>query len=74
MRLFRTSTLLSALVALTLALAACGGDDNEAEGDLGEQAQSACTGSPLTEAAKLPGRLAGHGRSDLHPTVHARAD
>ena len=54
MRLVHSSAFIGTLAALTLGLAACGGDDNKAEGDLGEQAQAACTGSPLTEAAKLP--------------------
>ena len=55
MRLFRMSTLLSALVARSRSASPpAAGDDNEAESDLGEQAQAACTGSPLTEAAKLP--------------------
>ena len=54
MRLVHSPAFIGMLAALTLGLAACGGDDNKAEGDLGEQAQAACTGSPLTEAAKLP--------------------
>ena len=45
-----------ALLALfCLLLAGCGGGgDKESEGDLGEQAQAACTGSELTETPELP--------------------
>ncbi len=54
MRLVHSLAVIGALAALTLGVAACGGDDNNAESDLGEEAQAACTGSPLSEAAKLP--------------------
>ena len=37
-----------------LALAGCGGDKKESEGELGEQAQAACTGSPLSAEPNLP--------------------
>jgi hypothetical protein len=44
------------LVAMSVVAAAgCGGGGGESEeGELGKQAQAACTGSPLSEAPKLP--------------------
>jgi hypothetical protein len=44
------------LAALTLFAAGCGGggEKKSEESDLGEAAQAACTGSPLSEKPKLP--------------------
>jgi hypothetical protein len=50
-------TLLALAACLALMVAGCGGGGEkkgEAESDLGEAAQAACSGSPLAEAPKLP--------------------
>ena len=46
MRLVHSLAVIGTVAALTLGVAACGGDDNNAESDLGEQAQAACTALP----------------------------
>ena len=40
--------------ALGLLLAGCGGGDGDSEGDLGQEAEAACSGSELSDAPKLP--------------------
>jgi ABC-type glycerol-3-phosphate transport system substrate-binding protein len=40
--------------ALALLLAGCGGSDSEGEGELSKEAESACSGSELSDAPKLP--------------------
>jgi hypothetical protein len=40
--------------ALGLLLAGCGGNGDEGDGELSQEAQTACTGSELSEAPKLP--------------------
>jgi hypothetical protein len=43
------------LALFALLLAACGGGgDKESGGELNKEAEAACTGSPLSEAAELP--------------------
>src|SRR5207247_857178 len=53
----RQATWFAVLGLAVLALAGCGGgggDTTSQESDLNEQAQAACTGSPLSAAPKLP--------------------
>ena len=40
--------------ALGLLLAGCGGGDGDSEGDLGQEAEAACSGSELSDAPRLP--------------------
>jgi ABC-type glycerol-3-phosphate transport system substrate-binding protein len=40
--------------ALALLLAGCGGNGDEGESELGQEAEAACTGSEQSEAPKLP--------------------
>jgi hypothetical protein len=42
---------------LVLALAGCGGDNKNEESEGGGEAEAACTGSPLSEAPKLPAKF-----------------
>jgi hypothetical protein len=51
MRQLKWALLLGALV---VSLAACGGNGESEEGELSEAAQSACTGSELSDAPRLP--------------------
>jgi ABC-type glycerol-3-phosphate transport system substrate-binding protein len=51
MRLMRGLVLVG---ALGLLLAGCGGNGDEGNGELSEEAEAACTGSELSDAPKLP--------------------
>jgi hypothetical protein len=45
------------LGVLVLALAGCGGDNKNEESEGGGEVEAACTGSPLSEAPKLPAKF-----------------
>jgi hypothetical protein len=53
MRVMRSALFTVALAALALGLVACGGG-KKAPSTLGREVKAACTGSPLSRAAKLP--------------------
>jgi hypothetical protein len=54
MRQVRSSVFITALTALSMGLVACGGDNKKAKSEVNSEAKAACTGSPLSEAPRLP--------------------
>jgi hypothetical protein len=48
---------LSLVGVIVLALAGCGGDNKSEESEGGDEAEAACTGSPLSTAPNLPAKF-----------------